>query len=238
SDELQRVREELRALEEERRKLAGRAEERVAARLREFVQALTRAHPQSEAQRRRSARVTPAQTKLLAKTIEAIHDDLGISEAHTPDVAAPDYSPGDRVLVASMNQSATVTEDWDDRLLISIGSMKMLVPKSDVRLERRSAGTARSSAGAEVRLSAAARASTSLDVRGLRYAQAEPLVEKWLDDALLSGTTPLRLIHGKGTGMLGRGLQEHLRSHPAVQDVRYANEEDGSTGVTIVELRG
>jgi len=53
---------------------------------------------------------------------------------------------------------------------------------------------------------------------------------------LLTGQSPLRLIHGKGTGMLGRGLQEHLRLHPAVKSVRYGNEDEGSGGVTIVEL--
>jgi DNA mismatch repair protein MutS2 len=67
--------------------------------------------------------------------------------------------------------------------------------------------------------------------------EAEPLVERWIDEALLAGNTPLRLIHGKGTGMLGRGLQEYLRAHPAVTSVRYGNEDEGSTGVTVVELR-
>ena len=86
-------------------------------------------------------------------------------------------------------------------------------------------------------MSAAARTSEALDVRGKRYAEAEPLVERWIDDALLAGNSPLRLIHGKGTGMLGRGLQEYLRSHPGVKSLRYGNEEEGSTGVTMIELR-
>jgi DNA mismatch repair protein MutS2 len=47
----------------------------------------------------------------------------------------------------------------------------------------------------------------------------------------------LRLIHGKGTGMLGRGLQEYLRAHAGVKSLRYGNEEEGSTGVTMIELR-
>jgi DNA mismatch repair protein MutS2 len=47
----------------------------------------------------------------------------------------------------------------------------------------------------------------------------------------------LRLIHGKGTGLLGRGLQEFLRDHPAVVSVRYGNADEGDGGVTIVELK-
>ncbi|MHB8432476.1 MAG: endonuclease MutS2 [Candidatus Tyrphobacter sp.] len=91
-------------------------------------------------------------------------------------------------------------------------------------------------AGASARFDAAASARSELDVRGKRYADAEPLVDRWIDEALLAGSSPLRLIHGKGTGMLGRGLQEFLRAHPAVASVRYGNEEEGSHGVTIIDL--
>jgi DNA mismatch repair protein MutS2 len=51
------------------------------------------------------------------------------------------------------------------------------------------------------------------------------------------GYSPLRLVHGKGTGLLGRGLQEHLRAHPAVAEVRYGNADEGGSGVTVFELR-
>jgi DNA mismatch repair protein MutS2 len=77
---------------------------------------------------------------------------------------------------------------------------------------------------------------SELDVRGKRFSEAEPLVERWIDEATLAGNTPLRLIHGKGTGMLGRGLQEYLRTNPAVKSIRYGREDEGSGGVTIIEL--
>ena len=51
---------------------------------------------------------------------------------------------------------------------------------------------------------------------------------------MLAGASPLRLIHGKGTGMLGRGLQEYLRAHPHGAPLRYGHEDEGGTGVTIV----
>jgi len=147
------------------------------------------------------------------------------------------YSPGDRVRIVSMNQEGVVAEDYDERLLVSVGSMKMLVEKSDVRREAAAPRASRRAEGAQTRLSAATRASLELDVRGKRFAEAEPLVDRWIDDAILAGTSPLRLIHGKGTGMLGRGLQEYLRAHPGVKSLRYGNEEEGSTGVTMIELR-
>jgi dsDNA-specific endonuclease/ATPase MutS2 len=116
--------------------------------------------------------------------------------------------------------------------------MKTMVDRSDVArigaVQNRAQGSGRA---AEARMSAAQRSSAELDVRGKRYAEAEPLVERWIDDALLAGNSPLRLIHGKGTGMLGRGLQEYLRTHAAVKSLRYGTEEEGSTGVTLIELK-
>jgi DNA mismatch repair protein MutS2 len=222
-----------------RRGFAARAEERLAQSLREFVRELQRRASESsdDSDRRRKAKVSPSQTGLLAETLEAIRRDLGI----VPDASSPAetqaYSPGDRVRIVSLNQEGIVAEDYGERLLVSVGSMKMLVEKSDVRREAAASRPSRRAEGAETRLSAATRASLELDVRGKRYAEAEPLVERWIDDAILGGSSPLRLIHGKGTGMLGRGLQEYLRVHPGVKSLRYGNEEEGASGVTMIELR-
>lgn len=227
-------------LEVERHDFAAAAEERLQRALRDFVAELRRRAAESavDSERRKKGKVTSSQTALLADTIEAMRRELGISTGEESTDETQTYSPGDRVRVVSVNQDAEVAQDYGDRLLISIGAMKMLVAKNDVRREPDTAGPRRRGAsGAETRLSAAARTQEALDVRGKRYAEAEPLVEKWIDDALLAGNSPLRLIHGKGTGMLGRGLQEYLRAHPGVKALRYGNEEEGSTGVTMIELR-
>jgi DNA mismatch repair protein MutS2 len=95
----------------------------------------------------------------------------------------------------------------------------------------------RKAEGGAATLAAATGAQTELDVRGKRFVEAEPLVDRWIDDAIMVGHSPLRLIHGKGTGLLGKGLQEFLRAHPMVQGVRYGNADEGGGGVTIFELR-
>ena len=86
-------------------------------------------------------------------------------------------------------------------------------------------------------MEAATTAQTEIDVRGKRFVEAEPLVERWIDDAIMLGHSPLRLIHGKGTGLLGKGLQQYLKAHPFVQNVRYGNADEGGGGVTVFELR-
>lgn len=214
-------------LDEERRRLGAQGEEQLQQTLRDFVRELQRRKP------------TPAQTALLSDTVESMRRQLGIRPASAAATSEADaYETGDSVRVLSLNQEGTVVQDWDERLLVSIGSMKVMVEKSDVRHTGRPSARPRGEArNRDARVEAVTRATSSLDVRGKRYVEAEPLVERWIDDALLAGTSPLRLVHGKGTGMLGRGLQEWLRAHPAVKSFRYGNEEEGSSGVTLIELR-
>lgn len=134
-------------------------------------------------------------------------------------------------------QSAALSETLEAmRRDLGIGAR----PESDARSTRpeiRLSGSAPSSAREAASFEAKRHATNELDVRGKRYAEAEPVVDRWIDDAILAGNSPLRLIHGKGTGALGRGLQAFLRDHPAVASLRYGNEEEGSSGVTIIELR-
>jgi DNA mismatch repair protein MutS2 len=75
-----------------------------------------------------------------------------------------------------------------------------------------------------------------VDIRGMRVDEATPIVDKALDDATLAGLPVLRIIHGKGTGQLGRGVREFLRGHPHVERIDLAPEREGGSGVTIVTL--
>jgi DNA mismatch repair protein MutS2 len=224
------------ALDAERRELGGRAEQRMQQALRDFVAELTR---RAETATQARPKVTASQAGLLASTIQDIHRDLGIRPEERTGAGDSEYRSGDRVRVLSLSQDGEVVEDYGDTLLVSIGVMKTVVGKNDVERRERSATDKKPkpARAAAARLEAATRSLAELDVRGKRFVDAEPLVERWLDEVVLAGNSPVRLIHGKGTGMLGRGLQEYLRSHPSVKSVRYGDENEGAGGVSIVELR-
>ncbi len=224
------------SLEVERRGLAAKVDERLRQALRDFVGTLqARAARQPEG--RKNVKVSPSQAALLARTLEAMHRDLGIRPEARPHVDEGNFAPGDSVEITSLSQVGDVVEDYGETLLVAIGPMKTIVGKADVRRRGSSRRSASPTGASSVRMEAASHAVAELDVRGKRYAEAEPLVERWIDDAVLAQASPIRLIHGKGTGMLGRGLQEYLRAHPAVKAFRYGNEDEGSSGVTIVELQ-
>jgi DNA mismatch repair protein MutS2 len=223
------------AAERERRELSNRAEARLAEALRRFTAELERRAAQNGGAR---VRVTAGQTDLLARTLDEMRRDLGIEGV--PRSGPPARAPlgvGDRVTVTSLDQEAVVAEDFGDTVLVTIGSMRMTVPKSELQRRGGPPPPKRDQAAGAARLAAATNAQTQLDVRGQRYVEAEPKVDQWIDQAALVGTSPLRLIHGKGSGLLGRGLQEYLRAHPGVTGVRYGNADEGGSGVTVFELR-
>ncbi len=228
------------ALEKERRQFADTAEARMQSALRDFSNELAR---RASEQRSARPRVTPSQSALLQRTLDEMRRDLGVKPEAAEATDDGTFAPDERVRIVSFNQDGTVIADNGDSVLVAIGPMKTVVSKSDVRRRGRSdADRARKvqrsdGGGGTAKMEAAARTMAELDVRGKRYVEAEPIVDQWIDEAVLAGNSPLRLIHGKGTGMLGRGLQEFLRSHPHVKNVRYGDENEGGGGVTIFELR-
>ena len=122
--------------------------------------------------------------------------------------------------------------------MVQLGAMRMTVPKSDLRAQRPGGPrNGRPDGEGSARLAAATGARAELDVRGKRFVEAEPLVEHWIDESLLAGVSPLRLDPRQGhRACSGRGLQQYLRAHPNVRDVRYGSAEEGGSGVTVFEL--
>jgi len=80
-------------------------------------------------------------------------------------------------------------------------------------------------------------ASIEIDLRGLLGDEAVLEVDKFLDRALLSGAPFVRLIHGKGTGVLKKRIGELLKTHPAVLESRPGESGEGGEGVTVVTLK-
>ena len=257
------ARERAEALERERRSLARNADERLSRALREFTAELERRNADRIGGGR--GKVTAGQASLLGRSIENVHRELGLTSAPSPGPvdrdAARAIGVGDRVHVNSLGSEGDVADDYGATILVAIGSMKTVVAKKDVRLVRRARGpqtpaqrpkpridrersessendaaSSGNASGGQAQLEAATVARTEIDVRGKRFTEAEPIVDKWIDDSALAGMSPLRLIHGKGTGLLGRGLQEWLKDRPGIRDVRYGNPNEGGSGVTIFEL--
>ena len=125
---------------------------------------------------------------------------------------------------------------------LEAGGKRMQVPRTELeKIEGAapSAPTSRSTAGASGRggESDVSASTPEVNVIGRRLEEALGDVEKALDNALLSGATQFRIVHGHGTGRLRDGLRDHLRKHPSVARLHAADAREGDNGATIVELK-
>ena len=78
--------------------------------------------------------------------------------------------------------------------------------------------------------------SAELDVRGENVDTACMMVDKFLDDAIMSSLSQVRIVHGKGTGVLRHGIHQYLRTLKHVKSFRMGVFGEGDSGVTVVEL--
>ncbi|HHS96098.1 MAG TPA: endonuclease MutS2, partial [Phaeodactylibacter sp.] len=77
---------------------------------------------------------------------------------------------------------------------------------------------------------------SGLDIRGLTREEALRTLEVFVDKALLSNATHLRIIHGKGIGVLRKAVWRKLKEYNAIKSIYHPEGRDGGDGVTIVEM--
>ena len=157
---------------------------------------------------------------------------------------------GDAVYLPSLQAEGVVLTDpdKDTRVRVKIGAATTVLPIAQLRrLNGGDHGNGGSSRGAE----RAARevpptsapglldrddAKTEVDVRGFEADDAVRAVERFLEDASMSGAPAVRIIHGKGKGILREQMKRFLARNSLVKDFRLGEIGEGGTGVTIVTL--
>lgn len=147
---------------------------------------------------------------------------------------------GNRVKILSMDQNGEIISLPDDKgdLQVQVGMMKIKVNLRDIMLidhvpvKKKPKRTAYGSLYRQK----AQTISTSIDVRGKSLDDAVMDVEKYIDDAFISGLEEVTIIHGRGEGILRKGIQEALRHNKNVKSFRKGSYHEGGEGVTVVKL--
>ena len=146
----------------------------------------------------------------------------------------------DSVMIRSLGAKGVVLAlpDQNDQVLIQSGVIKTRVPLDDLRLLDSKKAKPGGSATRTVKSSAAAaNVKTELDLRGQASDEAIMALDGFLDSCVLWGIHEVTVIHGKGTGVLRKAVQQHLKRHPSVRSYRLGVYGEGESGVTIVELK-
>ena len=165
-----------------------------------------------------------------------IHIDSAVTEKK---VSARPAQKGDIVELLKLGTRATVLEvKKDQSILIQAGIMKLTVKQSEVYVLPKQYGQEESErivqkATKQLRTTAAA---SEVDLRGMSADEAINVLDKFIDDALMAHLPTVRIIHGKGTGVLRKSVQQHLKRQKRVKSVRLGVYGEGEDGVTIAEL--
>lgn len=144
------------------------------------------------------------------------------------------FRVGDDVRLRGTLLVGRVIEKTNDEgeLLIDANGLKMRVHESE--LEKASPERKRTS---QVAVEVKVNTSTKLDIRGMRAFEVQTSIEKFIDQAYLSGLHVAEIIHGTGAGVLKKTVEGILRAHPFVVSFHSGDLNEGGQGVTVVELK-
>lgn len=165
------------------------------------------------------------------------------SQAPARQHKASDFHIGDRVHVASLNLDGTVhtLPNQKGELNVTIGIMNYNVNMSDLtiieeasemrKLKQKSSGIGK------LKMSKTASISPEINLIGMTSDEAIMTLDKYLDDAFLSHISPVRIVHGKGSGILRNAVHNYLKRQKHVKSFRLGSFGEGDYGVTIVEFK-
>lgn len=187
-------------------------------------------------------KVTKTREKLKAKE-DTLDSAMAKAKKPRPLYHKPiDLKIGDTIRIIDMDQEASVMRlaDKNGMVKVQAGIINMDVHISNLALvdDKTSKDLADKyikASGSYVRKTQSV--STQVDLRGQNLDEALMNTEKFLDDCYLAGISPVTVIHGKGTGILRKGIHEMLKKHRYVKGFRLGTYGEGEDGITIVELK-
>ncbi|HEY1435226.1 MAG TPA: Smr/MutS family protein, partial [Thermoanaerobaculia bacterium] len=209
-----------------------------------------RVEKELEGARSETARLARASAaRLVEEAASAAQAESVIAEAReAEEEIARAVEAGSRARVRGLGAEGVVVAFEGDWARMEIQGKKLRVRRSE--LEPARGGKATTAAGrrpetgrrkqvepAQAPGREAAGPTVEVNVIGQRLDDAIDLVEKALDQALMSGAGHLRVIHGHGTGRLRDGLRERFRAHGSIASLKPADAREGGNGATILELR-
>ena len=180
----------------------------------------------------------------LRKKMNKVESNMSKKEKKiTGNLKPSDLHLGDGVKVLSLNLKGTVSTlpDAKGYLLVQMGIMRSKIHISDlVLLQEETVISApnmqRTSAG-KIKMSKSSSVGIEINLLGRPLHEAIAELDKYLDDAYLAHIPSVRVVHGKGTGALRKGIHNYLRRVKYVSSFHLAEFGEGDAGVTIVNFK-
>lgn len=147
---------------------------------------------------------------------------------------------GQSVFINSLGGLGTVMEMHGKKITVSAHGMTVRVKASDIsapyldEIKKEKRDEQKQQAASSFRPIRTDSISTELNIIGKTFNEAQPAIERFLDQALAAGYSPVRIIHGKGSGALRRQVHNFLAEQPFVKQYKLDDADGGGAGVTLV----
>lgn len=152
-----------------------------------------------------------------------------------------DIKDGLNVYISSLGTNGIIlgnTVNKSNEVQVQVGSMKMNVKLSDLRKLSSNVSIAKSTGKVTTEKSSKTKViSPEINVIGQNVDEAIYVIDKYLDNCASANISPVRIVHGKGTGKLREGIHSFLKKHPHVKSFRIGTFGEGEMGVTVVEIK-
>lgn len=183
-----------------------------------------------------------------ARMKELMKKGSDVGSSLRPEVQAPikavELAVGTRVRVTGYNQQAIIIDPpRDGKARVQVGSLKMtfgthlLTPIAEPSQAPKNPYQRASDKATKTQLQKAMYATTEIHLRGYRAEEAIEALSKFIDEALLAGLPSIRIVHGKGEGILRKAVFGFLKGHPGVASMQEAEANEGGQGATIAILK-
>lgn len=178
------------------------------------------------------------------KLNESIKDTMSITNSNIEPVEnhinSKDIKLGMQVFITNLNQYGTILSlpNKSNQVQVQIGNAKMNINVDSLILSNNNSNLDKKNYSNNSHSSFKSKTvSTELNVIGCNVEEAIFVIDKYLDDCYISKLSTVRIVHGKGTGILRKGIHDFLKKHPHVKSYRLGTFGEGEMGVTVVELR-
>ena len=161
-------------------------------------------------------------------------------KAHRDPIDVKSLKVGQSVFINSLGGLGTVMEINGKRITVSAHGMTVRVKASDIsapyldEIKKEQREEKKQNAKTTYRPIRSDSVSTELNIIGQTFNEAQPAIERFLDQALAAGYSPVRIIHGKGSGALRRQVHNFLTEQPFVKKFQLDDADGGGAGVTLV----
>jgi DNA mismatch repair protein MutS2 len=169
------------------------------------------------------------------KQVDEVHAELVKIQELAPAVAGRPLAVGDFVRLRAGGATGRLEEIKGQKAHVALGELRVSVALRD--LLPAAEPIKQTSTATHTDLQHAAAFENNVDLRGMSKEEALRVLEKFVDNALLAGADSLRILHGKGDGILRRMVRQKLREYGGnVSNIYHPQQDAGGDGVTMVEL--